>query len=206
MTMYRTLKIRIYPNATQKRIINTNCNAMRFVRNQYIAYINSNNFVRMREFRKVFNKMKYSNDDLSWIVDENVSTKAITDALQQEERRWLRYFKSIQKVKLGEISKSNKRPTFISKKRQNNMSFFIIKDNIRFESFGRRIISLPIIGKVRITEDKDRLPSKDSITSGYIIKEGNKCYLSLRYKIKPLESKKIILELELILGLSHMLQ
>lgn len=201
MTMYRTLKIRIYPNATQKRTISTNCNAMRFVRNQYIAYINSNNFVRMRVFRKEFNKMKYLNDDFSWIVDEKVSTKAITDALQQEEHRWLRYFQSIQKVKLGETSKSNKRPTFISKKKQNKMSFFIIKDNIRFESLGRRIVSLPIIGKVRITEDKDKLPSKDSITSGYIIKEGNRYYLSLRYKIKTFESKKDTTRIGIDLGI-----
>ena len=181
--MYRITKIRIYPNSNQKNILNNNYNGIRFVRNKYIEYINKNGkFIGYKKYSKILNQLKRINSDYTWLVDEHVSTKAISDALHNEEIRWCRYFRACNDYKLGRLEKEPKRPWFISKKYQRKHSMFIIKDSIHYDGYGRRIISLPILGKVRISEPISHLPSINLVTSGYITLEGNKYYLCIRYK------------------------
>lgn len=60
MIMYRFLKIRIYPNSNQKKIITDTINGCRFVRNQYIEYINENGFFAIQKVFKNIESVKIS--------------------------------------------------------------------------------------------------------------------------------------------------
>ena len=201
--MYKVLKIRIYPNSKQKCIINDTNNAMRFVRNKYIEYINENGFLPYRKYSKILNRLKHNDDEYSWLCDYKISTKAIKDSLRIEDLRWRKYFKSCNQVKQGILQRSSKRPTFISKKYQKQYSFFIIKDNMHYDGYGRRCITIPILGRIRITEKISNLPDINSVTSGYVITDGNKYYLAIRYTIEPIESIKEDISIGIDLGIKQ---
>lgn len=170
--MKKVCKIRIYPNNSQIKLINETLGCCRFVKNLYIEYNRKiyheeDRFVSGYDFSKIINKLKKSSNTYSWIC--KYSSKAVKDAIMDEEKAFKRYFK-----------RKGGPPKFKSRKYLNRESFFFIKDNIRYTD-NPRIIKLPILGKVRITE-YSYLPNAKTITSGRIIREYDKYYVSFIYE------------------------
>lgn len=168
--MIKSIKLRIYPNKTQLEIINNTLGVCHFVKNKFLEY-NKNNrdngkkYTNGYEFSKIINKLKKENDKYLWLDD--ISSKAIQHAIMEKEDAYKTFFK-----------KKKGFPKFKKRKRINKESYFFIKDNIRY--INKNIIKLPILKKVRITSG-NRLPDKDSITSGRIIRHYNKYYVMFIY-------------------------
>lgn len=166
--MNKVYKLRIYPNKSQIKLINETLGCCRRVSNLYIEkeikyYKETGEFLSGYSFSKIINKLKKTSDTYSWI--SNYSSKAIKDAILNTEKAFKRFFK-----------KHNGFPKFKSRKRLIKESFFFIKDNIHYTD-NKYIIKLPILGKIRITEF-NYLPDIYTITSGRIIKEKDKYYVS----------------------------
>ena len=70
-------------------------------------------------------------------------------------------------------------PKFKSRKRTHKESYFFIKNHINYIKYN--IIKIPILGKIRITQNYD-LPNIRGITSGRVIREYNKYYIMLIYE------------------------
>ena len=166
--MNKVYKIRIYPNKSQIKLINETIGCCRRVHNLYIEeeikhYDKTGEFLTGYEFSKKINELKKTSDKYSWI--SNYSSKAIKDAIMNTEKAFKNFFKGY-----------NGFPKFKSRKRLTKESFFFIKDNIHYTD-NKYIIKLPILGKIRITEYK-YLPDISIITSGRVIKEKDKYYVS----------------------------
>ena len=67
--MIKSIKLRIYPNKTQLKIINNTLGACIFIKNKYLEYNinnykNNKSFISGNEFSKIINKLKqYFNKD-----------------------------------------------------------------------------------------------------------------------------------------------
>ena len=70
-------------------------------------------------------------------------------------------------------------PKFKSCKRIHKESYYFIKESIRYITYN--IIQIPILGKLRITQNYD-LPNIESVRSGRVIREYNKYYIILIYE------------------------
>ena len=168
--MVKSIKLRIYPNKTQLKIINDTLSACNFVKNKYLEY-NINNykenkkFITGYDFSKIINKLKKEDDKYLWI--NSISSKAIQNAILSKEKAYKSFFK-------------NKKgfPKFKSRKRINKESYFFIKDNIHY--INRNIIKLPKLKKIRIT-NSNQIPDKSLITSGRIIRHYDKYYVMFIY-------------------------
>lgn len=192
--MERVVKIRIYPNRTQKKLIHRILGACRFVYNEMIAYNKymyyekgSHEFVNYYEFSKLINKWKTDplNDHFSWLT-EIPATKALKDSLKQCNQAYLRAFK---KVKDGKYES----PRFKSKRKSiRHESYYFIKDAIHFNTFNPHMIKLPMLKYVRV-KSKKGLPDEESLVSGRVIREYDKYYAMFIYHTKP---KKQIPEVE----------
>lgn len=170
--MKKVCKIRFYPNKSQINLINGTLGCCRYVSNQYIAYneemyVNDHPFVSGYDFSKHINKLKKDNPKYMWM--NQYSSKAIKDAILQTEKSFKRFFK-----------KKGGFPRFKSRKRIRKESFYFIKDNIHFDTGRKNIIKIPILGKVRITE-RSYLPDEKLVSSGRVIKDGEKYYLMFIY-------------------------
>lgn len=177
--MKKVCKIRFYPNKTQIKIINETLGACRFVYNKFLefnikAYHDGKSFISGYDFSKKLNKQKKTNLDYMWLSD--YSSKAIKDEIMTAEKAYKRFFKE----KKGF-------PRFKSKKSPVN-SFFFIKDNISFETDKKNIIKIPILGKIRITE-RNYLPDEKLVSSGRVIKKGDKYYVSFIYESSVKQGK-----------------
>ena len=166
--MHKVYKLRIYPNKSQIKLINETLGCCRKVHNMYIEeeirhYKETGKFLTGYEFSKKINKLKKTSDSYLWISD--YSSKAIKDTIMNTEKAFKRFFK-----------RHNGFPKFKSRKRLIKESFFFEKVSIHYTD-NKYIIKLPILGKVRITE-YNYLPDIDSITSGRVIKEKDKYYVS----------------------------
>ena len=169
--MIKTIKLRIYPNKSQIRIINNTLGCCRYIYNKYIesnitSYKTSNKFISGYEFSKYINWLKKNNSDYKWI--KGYSSKAIKDTIMNAEKAFIKLFK-------------NKKgfPKFRSRKRIHKESYFFIKDQINYIT--HNIIKIPILGKIRITQNYD-LPNIKDVTSGRVIREYNKYYIMLIYE------------------------
>ena len=169
--MIKTVKLRIYPNKSQIRIINDTLGCCRYIYNKYIefniiSYRTSGKFISGYEFSKYINWLKKNNDDYNWI--KNYSSKAIKDTIMNAEKAFKRFFK-------------NKKgfPKFKSRKRIHKESYYFIKDQINY--IKHNIIKIPILGRIRITQNYD-LPNMKDVTSGRVIREYNKYYIILVYE------------------------
>lgn len=179
--MNKVCKIRFYPTNRQVKLINSTLGCCRYIKNKYIEYNNleyskGNKFISGYDFSKYINKLKKVNEEYSWI--NKYSTKAIKDAIMDIEKSYKRFFKT----KKGY-------PKFISRKRLNKESFFFIKDNIHFDTDNKYYIKIPILGKVRILQ-RNYLPDISTITSGRVIKDHDKYYLSFIYTYIPNKIRK----------------
>ena len=70
-------------------------------------------------------------------------------------------------------------PKFKSRKRIYKESYFFIKDQVSYIKYN--IIKIPILGRIRITQNYD-LPNIEDVTSGRVIREYNKYYIILIYE------------------------
>ena len=190
--MIRVRKLQIYPNKKQINHINEILGCCNWIKNKYLEvnirrYENGKSFVDAYTFSKFINFLKKHYDDFKWI--KKYSSKAIQEAMQSKEKAYKRFFKTNEGF-----------PRFKSRKRINKESFFFIKDNIHY--IKKNVIQLPILGKVRITEN-DYLPELSSITSGRIIREYNKYYVMLIVKEDKCELDTSSLELGIDVGVKN---
>ena len=169
--MAKTVKLRIYPNKSQIKIINGTLGCCRYIYNKYIesnieSYKTSNKFIHGYEFSKYINWLKKNNEEYNWI--NNYSSKAIKDTIMNAEKSFIRFF-------------NNKKgyPRFKSRKRIHKESYFFIKDQVDYIT--HNIIKIPILGRIRITQNYD-LPNIRDVTSGRVIREYNKYYIMLIYE------------------------
>ena len=169
--MIKSVKLRIYPNKSQIRIINGTLGCCRYIYNKYIesniaSYEKDKKFITGYDFDKYMNYLKTHDKDYEWI--KKYSTKAVKDTLRNAEKSFKRFFK-------------NKKgfPKFKSRKRVHKESYFFIKNQINYIT--HNIINIPILGKIRITQNYD-LPNIKDITSGRVIREYNKYYIMLIYE------------------------
>ena len=179
--MIKSIKLRIYPNKTQLKIINRTLGACNFVKNEYLAYNKNSHdkdegFITGYDFSKILNKLKKEDEDYIWLNE--ISSKAIKDAIMSKEKAYKGFFDGNKGF-----------PKFKSRKRINKESYFFIKDNIHYIS--KNIIKLPILKKVRII-NSNQLPDKDSITSGRIIRHYNKYYVMFIYNDEFNDNKDIV--------------
>lgn len=179
--MIKSIKLRIYPNKTQLKIINRTLGACNFVKNEYLAYNKNSHdkdegFITGYDFSKILNKLKKEDEDYIWLNE--ISSKAIKDAIMSKEKAYKGFFDGNKGF-----------PKFKSRKRINKESYFFIKDNIHYIS--KNIIKLPILKKVRII-NSNQLPDKNSITSGRIIRHYNKYYVMFIYNDEFNDNKDIV--------------
>ena len=179
--MIKSIKLRIYPNKTQIKTINRILGACHFIKNEYLAYNidsynNDKGFVSAYEFRKIINKLKKTDKDYLWLDD--ISTKAITDAIISKENAYKSFFK-----------KKKGFPRFKKRKRINKESYYFIRDNVHYIS--NNVIQLPILKRIRIT-NSDQLPDKSNIISGRIIRHYNKYYVMFIYNDEFNDNKDIV--------------
>ena len=168
--MIKSIKLRIYPNKTQLKIINDTLSACNFVKNKFLEYNMKNHkegkkFTDGYEFSKIINKLKKEDAKYSWL--NGISSKAIQNAIMSKAKAYEDFFDGNKGF-----------PKFKSRKRINKESYFFIKDNIHY--INKNIIKLPILKKIRIT-NSNQLPDKDSITSGRVIRHYNKYYVMFIY-------------------------
>ena len=164
--MKRVHKLRIYPNKTQIKLINDTLGCCNWIKNKYLEinirrYEKDKSFVSAYDFSKYINHLKKTDPEYYWIKE--YSSKAIKDAICMKEKAYKQFFKT----KKGF-------PKFISRKRLNKESYFFIKDTVKY--ICHNIIKLPVLGKIRITENS-YLPEIKTITSGRVIREYNKYYV-----------------------------
>lgn len=157
--------------------------ACRWIYNQYLGYNIErykidDSFTSGYSFSKIVTQLKKSDDRYYWL--NNISSKAIKNSIMNAERAFKNFFKGISKY-----------PRFKSKKDPVN-SFFFIKDNIHFNTGAKNIIKIPILKYVRITE-RTYLPNEEDITSGHVIYDHGKYFVSFRYQITP-EDKIVLSE------------
>ena len=169
--MIKTVKLRIYPNKSQIRIINGTLGCCRYIYNKYIesnitSYKTSGKFISGYEFSKYINWLKKNDSDHEWI--KGYSSKATKDTLMNAEKAFKRFFK-------------NKKgfPRFKSRKRIHKESYYFVKEPIRYIT--HNIIKVPILGRIRITQNYD-LPDIKDVISGRVIREYNKYYIMLVYE------------------------
>lgn len=193
--MYKVCKIRIYPNKNQERIIKRTLGACRWIYNHYLGY-NIDSYKKgyklttAYEFSKLINELKKYEDNYTWLND--ISSKAIKDSIINAEKAFKRFFKG-----------KSKYPRFKSKKDKVN-SFFIIRDNIHFNTGKKNIINLPILKKVRIRE-RSYLPDNSLLSSGRIILDHNKYYVSFIYQVEKIHKEILTEGIGLDLGISKYL-
>lgn len=188
--MKKVIKIKIYPNSTQKDLINNTLGCCNWIKNKYLEinikrYEENKSFISAYDFSKYINHLKKTNLDYYWI--KQYSSKAIQDAMQQKEKAYKRFFK-----------KNGGFPKFKSRRKMNKESFFFIKDNVKY--IKKNIIQLPILGRVRITDNKS-LPDIKSITGGRVIREYNNYYIILTYSCNTKQQETTDLELGIDVGL-----
>ena len=176
--MKKVCKIRIYPNKTQELIINRTFGACRFIYNKYIEYnINyykeTGKFLSGYDFSKIVTKLKKT-EEFSWLNE--ISSKAIKDSIMTCEKSYKKFFKK----------KQPKPPRFRSKK-QPVQSYFFANEIIHFNTGKKNIIHIPILRNIRITE-RNYLPDEKQVTSGRVIKEGDKYYVAFIYNTNVKDS------------------
>ena len=179
--MVKSIKLRIYPNKTQLKIINRTLGACNFAKNEYLKYNKNSHdkgesFITGYDFSKILNKLKKEDEDYIWLNE--ISSKAIKDAIMSKEKAYRVFFK-----------KKKGFPKFKSRKRINKESYFFIKDNIHY--INKNIIKLPILKRVRII-NSNQLPDKDSITSGRIVRHYDKYYVMFIYNDEFNDNKDIV--------------
>lgn len=188
--MVKSVKIRIYPNATQLKAITDILDACRFVKNKYLEYNivrhdNGEDFISGNEFVKVINKLKKEDKDYLWL--DTIYSKAIKYAIKEEDSYLNAYY-----------AKRKSFPGFIAKNRVDNESYYFIKDSIQYIS--KNVIQLPVLGNTRITSGDKLLLDRESIKSGRIVRNYNKYYVVFIYDTE--NDRKNMVKNDITLGIA----
>ena len=191
--MHKVCKIRIYPNSSQMDLINRTLGCCRFIKNKYIefnqlAYKQNKEFISGYTFSKYLNQTKKNSPKYKWIQD--YSSKAIKDAIMEEEKAFKKFFK-----------RKKGFPKYKSRKRLNKESFFFVKNNIHLTE-NKYIIKIPILGKIRITE-YNYIPDISTISSGRVILENNKYYISFIYEAKKKHTRLNHIKMGIDVGIKN---
>lgn len=140
----RVCKIRCYPNKTQIEKINQIFGACRYVMNLYVEYNKQREeFLSGYDFAKILTKLKKNELRFEWLND--ISTKALKDAIMTQEKSYKNFFRK--RKKKEKVSY----PMFKSRKKMNKESFYFIKDAIHFNTGKKNVIRIPILKNIRIT-------------------------------------------------------
>ena len=183
--MIKSIKLRIYPNKTQLKIIDDTLYACHFIKNKFLEY-NKNNrskgkegkkFITAYDFSKIINKLKKEDDKYSWL--QGISTKAIDHAIMDKENAYKAFFRT----KKGF-------PRFKPRKRINKESYYFINDQHNYRITKNSVV-LPKLKRIRITNG-DQLPDENSIISGRIIRHYDKYYALFMYDDEYNDNKDII--------------
>ena len=99
--MIKSIKLRIYPNRTQLKIINDTLGACNYIKNKYLEYNIDNykkdkNFLSGYDFSKIINKLKKEENDYMWL--KGISSKAIQDAILSKEKAFKAFFKNKKRI------------------------------------------------------------------------------------------------------------
>ena len=87
--MIKSVKLRIYPNKSQIKIINGTLGCCIYIYNKYIeynieSYKTSNKFISGYDFSKVINWLKKNDINYNWI--KKYSSKAIKNTIMNAEK------------------------------------------------------------------------------------------------------------------------
>lgn len=180
--MIKSIKLRIYPNKNQLKIIDNTLAACNFVKNKYLEHnLNNRNidetFTGGYEFSNIINKLKKGDSEYSWL--NGISSAAIQDAIESKEKAYKDFFK-----------KKKGFPKFKSRKRMNKESYYFINVDRNY-NITKNSIKLPKLKKIRITNG-DRLPDESTIMSGRIVRHYNKYYVMFIYNDEYNDNKDII--------------
>ena len=136
-------------------------------------YKETGKFLTAYDFSKIVTKLKKT-EEFSWLNE--ISRKALIESVITCEKSYKNFFRK----------KQPKPPRFRSKK-QPMQSYFIANEIIHLNTGKKNIIRIPILKNIRITE-RNYLPDEKQVTSGRIIKEGDKYYVSFIYDTNIKES------------------
>ena len=176
--MYKIRKLRCYPNKTQQKRIETIFRGCGFCRREYNIHIRYRNLLYYMEYAKLLTLYKQTKPKFMWLNEERVPADAIKDILRQEYIKWRDY----PGIKYG------KQPGIPSE--DSVTSYYFGKASVNFEKYDNKyIISVPTLGRLRISEPK-YLPDIESVTSGYISREGDKYYVLFRYIADEIKTEK----------------
>ena len=180
MHKIKTIKIEIKLNKYQIDKCNKNFGILRYLYNEFIAtsikeYNLNKHFVFGYEFDKYVNNILSL--DNPWIKD--CSSKARKDMIMNADKTLRKFFKG-----------NCNFPRFKSK-RDKVQSFFFIRENTHY--IDNSHITIPILKKIKLKEKgylkEHHIPY---ITSGRVIKEGDKWYVSLYIKDIDIKDKYIL--------------
>ena len=180
--MIKSIKLRIYPNKTQLKIINDTLGACNFAKNKFLAYNIKNRdegkkFTNGYNFSKIINKLKKEDSKYSWL--NNAYAKAIQEAILCKEKAYLDFF-----------NHNKGFPRFKSRKRMNKESYYFNNQDHNYYITKNSVV-LPKLKKIRITNG-DQLPDENSIISGRVIRHYDKYYVMFIYNDEYNDNKDII--------------
>ena len=186
--MIKSIKLRIYPNKTQLKIINNTLGACNYIKNKYLEY-NIDNYKKDKKFITGYTfinyvtKLKKEDSEYSWL--KGISSKAIQEAILTKEKAYKSFF-------------NNKRgfPKFKSRKRMNKESYYFINENHTYR-ISKNSVVLPKLKKVRIT-NANLIPDESNIHFGRIIRHYDKYYVLFIYNT---DNNKDIVKNDIKLGI-----
>nr|DAI10027.1 MAG TPA: endonuclease [Caudoviricetes sp.] len=138
-------------------------------------YANNRPYPNNYEYSKYLNALKNDNPDFHFIKE--ACSKAIQNTMDNLNKAIQRFF-----------NKTGGYPKFKSKKRNPIRSVFLRNDGrkyLNFLEYNPKYMKLPYYGKMKIKYRKRELflrPTNDSISSGRLVKDGNKYYICLIYE------------------------
>lgn len=163
----KALRVRIYPNKTQQKEIDTTINCCRFVRNHMIER-NRKLYERCKEhlnYIAMQNLLPGMKKYLPWLAEAD--SQALKYACRQVDNAYQRFFK-----KLGGYPK-------FGSKRDNVQSYTTTNAKGIYYKIGK--IKIPCISWVN-SKDKRELPSDSNICFVTVIRDHGQYYASICYK------------------------
>lgn len=164
----KALRIRIYPNKTQQKKIDTTINCCRFVRNHMIER-NHKLYERRKEhlnYIAMQNLLPGMKKYLSWLAEADA--KALQYACHQVDNAYQRFFK-----------KQSGHPKFRSKRDSVQSYTNTNSSTIRYET-GK--VKIPCVGWVK-AKDHRKLPFGSKICQVTITRDHKQYYASICYKV-----------------------
>lgn len=183
----KALRVRIYPNKTQQKKIDTIINCCRFVRNHMIernrkAYDRRKehlNYISMQNLLPVMKKY------LPWLAEAD--SQALKYACRQVDNAYQRFFK-----------KQCGYPRF-SSKRDSVQSY--TTTNAKAIHYGTDRVKIPCVGSVRVRDNRD-LPKNCKICYVTVTRDHGQYFASITYKYEE-NNNPVFVITENVIGLDY---